>query len=113
MELNGALSNPSSTGKDLQIARVLKAKDLALGRVAPPETPMRRLQGHRQGAVLGAVTEVLADGAPRPLRDIQAAVERLLGGSVPAATVRNALSEHSGGEGLRFRRARRGVYERA
>ena len=48
---------------------------------------MRRLQGHRRGAVLGAVTEVLADGTPRPLADIHAAVERLLGGSVARATV--------------------------
>lgn len=80
MELNGALSTPPSTGKDLQIAGALKVKGKALGRVAPPEMPIRRLQGHRQGAVLGAVTEVLADGAPRPLNEIHTAVERLLGG---------------------------------
>ncbi len=92
---------------------VLKAKDEALGRLAPPETPTRDRQGYRQGAVLGAVTEVLADGTPRPLPDIHAAVERLLRGSVAPTTVRNTLSEHSGRVGHRFRRARRGVYERA
>lgn len=96
VELNGALSNPSLTGKSLQIEMVLKAKDKALGRLMPPETPTRGLRGYRQGAVLGAVTEVLADGSPRPLHDIHTAVELLLGGSVAPATVRNTLSEHSG-----------------
>ena len=92
---------------------VLKARDEALRRTAPPETPRRGRQGYRQGAVLGAVTEVLADGKPRPLQDIHEAVELLLGGSVATATVRNTLSEHSGRVGHRFHRARRGVYERA
>ena len=113
MELNGALSNPALTGKDLQIEMVLKAKNRALGRLAPPEESTRGLRGYRQGAVLGAVTEALADGTPRPLDDIHAAVERLLGGSVAPATVRNTLSEYSGRVGLRFQRVRRGVYVRA
>jgi hypothetical protein len=91
---------------------VLKAKDKALSRLVPPEARMRGLYGYRQGAVLGAVTEVLADGTPRSLDDIHAAVERLLGGSVAPATVRNTLSEHSGRVGNRFGRVRRGVYER-
>ena len=112
MDLNGALSNPSLTGKVLQIGVVLKAKDEALGRSVPPKTPTRGLQGYRQGAVLGAVTSALADGTAKSLRDIHTAVERLLGGSVAPATVRNTLSEHSGLVGHRFRRVRRGVYQR-
>ena len=113
VELNGALSNPFLKGKDLQIERLLGAKEEALSRFVASAVSVRSPRGYRQGAVLGAVIEVLADGEPRSLNAIQTAVERHIGGPVPVATVRNALSEHSGRVGMRFRRAGRGVYQRA
>jgi hypothetical protein len=60
--------------------------------------------------VLEAVTNVL-ERARRPLRvrDIHAAVEKLLAAPIPFSSVNEALSAHVSGKDQRFHRVRYGV----
>jgi hypothetical protein len=111
MELNGALSNPLTSDKNLQIERVVVTKAALLKRKRAPNRPDPRLP-RRQGTVVTAATRVLA-GAEQPLRvrEIHATVEELLGAPVPYSTVKEALSAHARTEGGRIRRIRRGYYE--
>ena len=71
---------------------------------------VRRAVPLRQGAVLGAVSTVVAASAV-PLRviEVQAQVEGLLGRPVPRSTVNEALSTHSRGRKPRFARVGRGL----
>ena len=95
MELNGALSNPLATRKDLQLRRLaILKRELVSREQGFPGTSLPGL-GRRQGTVLATVTSVLerADG-PMQMREIYAAVERVLGQAVARASVREALSAH-------------------
>jgi hypothetical protein len=61
--------------------------------------------------VLKAVVQVLADrGEPLHVKDIHAAVEALVGESVPSPSVRGALAENVAGSSARFVRVARGRY---
>jgi hypothetical protein len=62
--------------------------------------------------VLDAVTTIL-ERAREPLRvrDVQAAIEEVLGGPVPFSSVNEALSTHAQGDSARFHRVLYGVYE--
>jgi len=110
MEDNGARSNPLETDKGLHLRRLLRLKNQARGRAELPSTPRQPL-ALRQGAVLDAVTSLL-EGADGPMRyaEIRLGVEALLRCSVPASSVRQALSAHSRGSAARFRRLERGLY---
>jgi hypothetical protein len=66
----------------------------------------------RQGSVLDAVTKVIEEaGRPLRVREVHAAVERLLSAPIPFSSVNEALSSHAVGERSRFRRVRYGTYE--
>jgi hypothetical protein len=61
--------------------------------------------------VLEAVSRVLERaGQPLRVRDVQAAVEVLLGEPVPFSSLNEALSTQTIGVGAPFRRVRYGVY---
>jgi len=112
MELNGALSNPLATRKDLQLRRLaILKRELVSREQGFPGTSLPGL-GRRQGTVLATVTSVLerADG-PMQMREIYAAVERVLGQAVARASVREALSAHTDVAERGFRRIDRGWYE--
>ena len=108
MELSGALLNPRL---QVELPRLVRLRDLLAGRDTAPRTPGRTLR-RRQGSVLEAVTTVLARaGRPLRVRDIHARVEELLAAPIPFSSVNEALSTHTSGRNLRFRRLRYGVYE--
>ena len=112
MELNGALSNPLATRKDLQLRRLaILKRELVSREQGFPGTSLPGL-GRRQGTVLATVTSVLerADG-PMQMREIYAAVERVLGQAVARASVREALSAHTDVAERGFPRIDRGWYE--
>jgi hypothetical protein len=128
MELNGALSNPFVRGKPLDFPRLaalvekLLAKPVTVpGAVAtgkpdpsgPTVAGKRRPLHRRQGAVLASVTTVL-ERADQPmwLQEIHTALEQLLGEQVSRSSVREALSARAVSRDRRFRRIRRGWYER-
>jgi hypothetical protein len=111
MELNGALSNPLQSHKDLHLERLEAVKSEALGRERSPNRPSRRIS-RRQGSVLTAVTTLLATAAePMRVRDIHAAVEQLLDDPISYSAVKEALSAHARGPDQRFQRRRRGYYQ--
>jgi len=113
VELNGALSNPLATGKDLQIAAAARTREAALHRAPTERSRQQVVPGRAQGSVLEAVTAALAAGERRAVREIHAEVERMLGGPVASSTIKNALADHTKGPAARFQRVRRGVYAQA
>jgi hypothetical protein len=67
----------------------------------------------RQGVLLEAATNVLElAGRPLRVREVHAAVEKLLGQRVPFSSVNEALSTHVTGPGARFQRVGHGTYAR-
>jgi hypothetical protein len=111
MELNGALSNPPTSHKRLQMSRLVAARSDISIREQVRERPSQR-HPRRQGAVLTAVTSALADAAqPMRVSEIHVAVEQLLGSPVAYSSVKEALSAHTRGADRRFTRIRRGCYE--
>jgi hypothetical protein len=111
MELNGALSNPLASDKNLHLAGLAAAKSDISIREPTPGRPSRRLP-RRQGSVLAAVGSALeVVGTPMRVSEIHRAVEHLLGSPVAYSSVKEALSAHTRGADRRFRRIRRGCYE--
>jgi len=110
MELNGTLSNPLTSDKRLQMARLAAVKsDLSI-RERAPDWPSPRLP-RRQGSVLATVTNILETAAePLCVQDIHRTVETLIGEPVPCSSVKDALATHARGDDRRFRRTRRGRY---
>jgi hypothetical protein len=90
------------------------AKKLASVRASG--APRRRLANCRQrprrpGWVLKAIVQVLADrGKPMHVYDIHAAVEALVGESVPPSSVKGGLAKNVAGSSARFVRVARGRY---
>jgi len=111
MELNGALSNPLQSHKDLHLEGLEAVKSEALGRESGPNRPSKGIS-RRQGSILAAVTSLLATAAePMRVRDIHTAVEELFGAHVAYSSVKDALSAHTRGPDQRFRRNRHGYYQ--
>jgi len=112
VKLSGALSNPVATDKRLDLAGMVGLKRRAAAG-SPAVASAARAQRRRQGAILEAVTDVLGlVGQPMPVSEVHAAVEAVLAKAVPYSSVKEALSAHSRGGDKRFRRVRRGWYER-
>lgn len=106
MELGGALSNPACFERLNRLN--LKRRDLLRSPLPTKASPSPL----KQGAVLNAVVELLAERSqPMRVMDIHAEVEGLLGSAIPKGTVKACLSNHARGEAPRFRRLGRGVYE--
>ena len=105
MELNGALSNPR-----LQVE--LPPLTGLSSTSTKPMTAARRPLGARQGAVLGAITEVLRNSpAPLRARDIWRAAEAVLGLPIPKSSAYEALATHARTKDRRFQRVGYGLYE--
>ena len=107
MELNGALSNPLQTHKDL-VARLSGAR--AAGRKAANLGNRSPLPA-RAGAIKEAVVYTVAD-MPLTLRQIHAQCEELLACRVSYATVKDCVHKHGRGSGALFERVGHGVYRR-
>jgi hypothetical protein len=96
MHLLGIYSNHDLQGSLGRLAEKLAA-------VRARDDPRRQLmscrrRSRRPGWVLKAVVQVLADrGEPLHVKDIHAAVEALVGESVPSPSVRGALAENVAG----------------
>jgi len=106
LELNGALSNPRLR-VELPPLKALLAR---VGKQAST-ADTSRLLGRRQGAVLEAATAVLRRSEkPLRARDVHAAVEAMLGVTVPPSSVNEPLSTHAREGDLRFRRVGYGMY---
>jgi hypothetical protein len=105
----GVLSN-----HEVQESLAHLAKKLAGVRVADaqPRTPSRqRLRSRRPGWVVKAVVRVLADREePMRAKDIQAAVEALLGEPIAWSSIRGALASNVSGSSSQFVRIARGRY---
>jgi hypothetical protein len=106
MELAGLLSNPDLAEGlarlDLAVAgnRPLRAADLAAPPVGRPP----------QGQVLRIIKRILAghpDGLP--VSEVRSLVEEEIGRELSRSTVKGALSDHAGPNGV-FKRRKRGVY---
>jgi hypothetical protein len=111
-ELSGALSNPLATDKRLDLAAMVALKTRATVRKPAVQTTTRA-NDRRRGIVLETVTDVLGRvGKPMSVSNVHAAVEAVLADTVPYSSVKEALSAHSRGSDKRFRRIRRGWYER-
>ena len=111
MELNGALSNPLTPEKDLQIRSVLDARRELLGREGSKSADASNPDEMRQGAILTTITRVLGL-AEEPLRAsvVRRRVEELLGRQISSSTVNAALAVHSSGSAALFVRTAFGVY---
>jgi hypothetical protein len=108
MELSGALLNPRL---QVELPRLVRLREHLADRDTVPRAARRALR-RRQGSVLDAVTNVLEQaGRPLRVREVRAAVEECLGGSIPFSSVNEALSTHTSGKDHRFRRVCYGVYE--
>jgi hypothetical protein len=110
MELDGALSNPFSTDKDLH-RRLSELKNKLLERASRQPRAPRGRPGARP-PVLRLVTRVLQN-ADRPMRAsaIHAAANSLYDRSLLWHSVKEALSAYTIGGDRRFRRVGYGVYE--
>jgi hypothetical protein len=106
MDLTGHGSNP-----DFQ-RRLTRVADRA-GKLAAQPAPVRRASAGNQRrrrawhVVANAVVAALGPSGELRVRDIHAAVEALLGETVPPSTVKSCLTR---GEGMQFRRLARGRY---
>jgi hypothetical protein len=109
MHLLGVYSN-----HDLQASLGRLAKKLAAVRVSggPRRQPVsRRQRPRRPGWVLEATVQVLAGrGEPMDVKDIHAAVEALVGETVPPSSVKGGLAKNGAGSSVRFVRVARGRY---
>jgi hypothetical protein len=107
MHLLGVYSN-----QDLQEALGRLAKKLATVRAGGAPRRRRtscRRRPRRPGWVLKAAVQVLADrGEPMQVNDIHAAVEALVGETVPSPSVKGALTKNVAGSSARFVRVARG-----
>jgi hypothetical protein len=105
--LLGALSNLESQERLGRLAA--KLDRLAASTAAPRPTPLEPKR--RCGEVSKAVVEVLREfGGPLRMVEIHAAVEGLLGETVPRSTIKNCLANKSRGEEARLVRLSRGRY---
>jgi hypothetical protein len=90
------------------------AKKLADVRASggPRRQPVnRRQRPRRPGWVLEAIVQVLADQRePMRAKDIHAAVEALVGESVPPSSVKGGLAKNVEGSSAQFVRVARGRY---
>lgn len=106
MGLTGVLSN-----HDLQESLGRVAKKLATVRASGEprrQAVAARQRPRRPGWVPKAVVQVMTDrGEPMRAKDIQAAVEALVGEPVSWSSIRGALADHASG---RFVRVSRGRY---
>lgn len=107
MELLGTLSNLESQERLGRLAA--KLDRLAGSDAAPRPTPLTPKR--RCGDVSKAVVEVLREfGGPLRMIEIHAAVEALLGETVPRSTIKNCLANNSRGDGAWLVRLGRGRY---
>ena len=110
MELNGALSNPFVTDKDLLIRLTELRRQLVENALESPRHPQEART--KRTPVLEVVTRAL-EGAARPLRakEIHALATSICGEPLCWSSVKGILSAYTLGGDRRFRRVRRGVYE--
>jgi hypothetical protein len=110
MELNGALSNPFVTEKDL-LSRLSKLREVLVSKAA--EAPRRpRAAPLMRTPVLETVTCVLElAGRPMRAREVHAAASALYGSELRWPSVREALSAYSRGRDRRFVRIQYGLYQ--
>jgi hypothetical protein len=106
MELVGLLSNPQLAGILARLGASLIATPFA-----PADAPVCATDRRRpQGQVLRTIKAVLRehrDGLATS--DVRRLVELRLGRELPRSTVKGALAEHSGPDGI-FKRRKRGIY---
>lgn len=107
MGLTGAYSNPEIQGRLRHLAE--KLDQLAASDAAPRRSG--RSGRTRNGVVPRAIERILAE-APGPMRtcDIHAAVEDLLGMSIPVPTVQCWLSKNIQGDSPKLVRLGHGRY---
>ena len=109
LELNGARSNPRLR---LELRRLGALHErLLLKAVLQPREPRPTLPAAPQ--VLATVTRVLEQADRPSTREIHSAAEELAGQPLLRTSIKAALAAASSGTSRRFRRIRRGVYERA
>jgi hypothetical protein len=109
LELNGALSNPHAAAglRDLAPLREKLLERAEDDPRRPRSAPSRRLP------ILDTVTVALQlAGKSMTVAAVHAAVESLLKQPLPRKTIKAALSAGTLGANARFRRVRRGIYER-
>lgn len=105
--LTGALSNHAMAERLPRLNRLRKE----LLRKAAVSLPSAKRPRPRSGAIQKAVVEALsATTEPMRIRDLQAAVERLLSMRVSKSTVNSCLSVGAGGANPRFERVSPGRY---
>ncbi len=108
MEAVEALSNQDLQGR---LRRVVKKLADVRARGEVRERRSCRQRSRRPGWVLNAVVQVLTDrDGPMRAKDIHAAVEALVGGSVAWSSVKQALCSNVSGSSPRFVRIARGRY---
>jgi hypothetical protein len=108
MEHNGARSNPQAK---VELTRLADIHSRLLTKAATnPRQP--RSAPRKLSPVLETVTRVLEE-AGRPLRacEIHKAAELLVGQPLLSSSVKGTLAAYSSGEGPRFRRVSRGIYQ--
>lgn len=91
---------------------VVARKIASQSAIPAPPRPAADLQ-RAWGTVSAAVATVLGPAGELRMCDVHAAVEALLGGSVPRSTIKNCLAGESVGESRRFERVGRGKYRLA
>ncbi len=107
MELDGALSNPFATDKNL----LIRLGEMCAGALArDPRLPSRPIRP-RVGQILETVKQVLGDASePLPVHEIHASCERILGREVVYSTVKDCLGNKRRQDPV-FKRVRHGWYE--
>ncbi len=112
MELNGARSNPFTSGKDL-LAQLTELHRRLLDRAATsPREP--RQAPSKVSPVLETVTLVLQRaGQPMRVHEIHAAAKQLAGAPLLWTSVKAALAAGASGQRPRFQRVGHGIYQLA
>ncbi len=109
VDLTGVLSNHDLQGSLGRLAKKLRA--VRAGGEPQRQPTTCRQRPRRPGWVLPAIVEVLTDRKePMRAKDIHAAVEAMVGGSVARSSVKDALASNVLGESPRFVRIARGRY---
>jgi len=109
MHLLGIYSNQDLQGSLSRLAKKLAAVRISGGPRRRPVSCRRRPR--RPGWMLKAVVWVLTDRSePMHVRDIHAAVEALVGESVPLSSIKGGLAKNVGGSSPRFVRVAPGRY---
>jgi hypothetical protein len=91
------------------LERVARLAD-RLARLRVDDPPRRRKPLRRRRSISEAIITVLGSCGEQRARDVHAAVEALLGESMPLSSVKNCLARNARGEDASFERVGRGRY---